>query len=96
MTGGFVDPTFFARESSIIDAEEERLTTEKEQMIKEIKGDIRQLEELDILIRYTANAQMATDFQGDLVHMFLDHACLCSKHVIIFHLKCGLSLTERM
>ncbi len=96
MTQGYVDPAFFTKESNEIASETDRLKAEKEQLGKEVTGNLHKMDELDDLIRYAAHAQPAPDFNGDLVFRFLDHATLRSRDEITFHLKCGLSLTERM
>jgi hypothetical protein len=96
MTQGYVDPAFFTKESNEIATETDRLKAEKEQLGKEVTGNLHKMDELDDLIRYAAHAQPAPDFNGDLVFRFLDHATLRSRDEITFHLKCGLSLTERL
>lgn len=96
MTQGYVDPAFFTKESNEIATETDRLKTEKEQLGKEVTGNLHKMDELDDLIRYAAHVRPAPDFNGDLVFRFLDHATLRSRDEIIFHLKCGLSLTERV
>jgi hypothetical protein len=96
MTQGYVDPAFFTKESNEIATETDRLKAEKEQLGKEVTGNLHKMDELDDLIRYAAHAQPAPDFNGDLVFRFLYLATLRSRDEITFHLKCGLSLTERM
>jgi len=39
---------------------------------------------------------MLSGFDADLFEQFVDHITVCSREEIIFHLKCGLSLTERI
>ena len=96
MTQGYVDPAFFTKESNEIASETDKLKAEKEQLGKEVTGNLHKMDELDDLIRYAAHAQPAPDFNGELVFRFLDHATLRSRDEITFHLKCGLSLTERL
>lgn len=96
MTQGYVDPAFFTKESNEIATETDRLKAEKEQLGKEVTGKLHKMDELDDLIRHAAHAQPAPDFNGDLVFRFLDYATLQSRAEITFHLKCGLSLTERL
>ena len=64
--------------------------------MKEITGCIEKTEALDDLIHYVRHAQPSPGFDGELVKRFLDHATVQSREEISFHLKCGLSLTERM
>ena len=39
---------------------------------------------------------MLSEFDPDLFERFVDHITVCSREEIIFHLKCGLSLRERI
>ena len=48
------------------------------------------------MIQYAGHAQPSTSFDGALVERFLDHAVLQTRDEIVFHLKCGLRLTERI
>ena len=77
-------------------AEADALTAEKEQLVKEVTGCMKMTEALNDLIRYVGHAQPSPDFDGELVERFLDHGEVLSREEVTFHLKCGLSLTERM
>lgn len=96
MSQGYIDPAFFTRESNVIASDTDTLKAEKEQLGKEVTGNLRKMDELHDLIQYAAHAQPAPGFNGDLVFRFLDHATMQSRDEITFHLKCGLSLTERI
>lgn len=96
MTRGYLEPALFTQESNDLAAEADALTTEKEQLVKEVTGCMKMTEALNDLIHYVNHAQPSPDFDGELVERFLDHGTVQSREEITFHLKCGLSLTERM
>ena len=96
MTRGYLEPALFTQESNDLAAEADALTSEKEQLVKEVTGCMKMTEALNDLIHYANHAQPSPDFDGELVERFLDHGTVQSREEITFHLKCGLSLTERM
>ena len=96
MTRGYLEPALFTQESNALAAEADALAAKKEQLVKEITGDLHKTDTLSDLIRYAGQAQPSPDFDGRLVGRFLDHAEVCSRNEVVFHLKCGLRLTERI
>ena len=96
MTRGYLDPALFTQESNDLAAEADALTAEKDQLVKEISGNLHKTDALGDLIQYAGHAQPSTSFDGALVERFLDHAVLQTRDEIVFHLKCGLRLTERI
>ena len=96
MTKGYIDPAAYTQEINHLQAEAGDLEEEREKLTKEINGDIRKTEGLREILKYTANCEMLSRFDGDLFERFVDHITVCSREEIIFHLKCGLSLTERI
>ena len=96
MTRGYLEPALFTQESNDLAAEADALTAEKEQLVKEVTGCMKMTEALNDLLRYVGHAQPSPDFDGELVERFLDHGEVRSREEVTFHLKCGLSLTERM
>lgn len=65
-------------------------------MVNEIKGILHQTDALSDLIRYAGHAEPSETFDEELVSRFLDRATIRTRSEIVFHLKCGLSLTERI
>ena len=61
-----------------------------------IVGGIQKTEALTELIRFVGHAEPSTDFNGELVERFLETATVSSRDEVVFHLKCGLNLTERI
>ena len=96
MTRGYLEPAIFAQENSDITSEAGALAAEKERLEKDVSGSIHQADSLNDLIRYVAHSQPGTDFDGALFERFIDHVTICTRTEILFHLKCGLHLTERI
>ena len=96
MTRGYIDPAAYTQEINHLQAEAGALEEEREKLTKEVNGDIRKIEGLRDILKFTANGEMLSRFDEDLFERFVDHITVCSREEIIFHLKCGLSLTERI
>ena len=96
MTRGYLEPALFTSESNELSSEADALAEEKEKLMGVIVGGIQKTEALTELIRFVGHAEPSTDFNGELVERFLETATVSSREEVIFHLKCGLSLTERI
>lgn len=96
MTRGYLEPALFTQESNDLAAEADALNAEKEQLVKEVTGSIQQTDALSDLIRYVNHAKPSPDFDGELVDRFLDRVTVRTRNELVFHLKCGLNLTERI
>ena len=96
MTKGYIGPALFKKESNELAAESEALADEKERLIKSVTGNVQRTDDLSNLVRFVDRADPSDSFDGTLVDEFLDHATIHSRTDITFHLKCGLSLLERM
>ena len=96
MTRGYLEPAIFAQENNDITAEADALMAEKERLVKDVSGSIHQADSLNDLIRYVAHAQPGTEFNGDLFERFVNQVTIRTRTEIVFHLKCGLNLTERI
>ena len=51
---------------------------------------------LEDLMHFTGHSEMLTEFDGELVGRFVDRITVYSQTEVTFHLKCGLSLRERI
>ena len=96
MTRGYLKPALFTQESNELAAEADALTAEKDRLVKEISGSYHKTDALGDLIRFAGHAEPCESFDGTLVGRFLDHAEVISRNEVIFHLKCGLRLKERI
>lgn len=96
MTRGYLEPALFTQESNDLDAEADALTAEKERLVGEIKGILHQTDALRELIQYAGHAEASGTFDGGLVGRFVDKVTVRTRNEVVFHLKCGISLTERI
>ncbi len=96
MTKGYLDPAVFTKEMNSLRLETAVLEEERENLTKEINGDMRKTEELREILKFTGSGEMLSKFDPELFERFTDHITVCSKEEVIFHLKCGLSLRERI
>ena len=96
MTKGYIDPAAFTQEMNDLRSEAAALEEERDKLTKEINGDMRKTEELREILKFTGKGEMLSEFDPDLFERFVDQITVCSREEIIFHLKCGLSLRERI
>lgn len=96
MTRGYLEPALFTSESNKISSEMDALTAEKELLVNDTAGSVQMIDALIELIRFAGQAQPSPDFDGELVERFLDKVTISKRNEVIFHLKCGLNLTERI
>ena len=96
MTKGYIDPAAFTKEMNDMQVEAAALEDEREKLTKEINGDMRKTEELREILKFTGKGEMLSEFDPDLFERFVDHITVCSREEIVFHLRCGLSLRERI
>ncbi len=93
---GYLDQPAFTKESNALQAETDSLKKEKEWLAVNIGGDLRKTEALREIIRFTGRGEMSESFDAELFDRFVDHVLVCSREEIMFFLKCGLRLTERI
>ncbi len=96
MAQGYLEQALYIKENNVLIAEADALNAEKERLEKEASGRIHEVEALKDFISYVAHAKAGPSFDGELVYRFLDYATIVARNVIVFHLKCGLNLTERI
>ena len=96
MTRGYLEPAIYAQENNDIKSEADALTAEKDRLVKDVTGSLHQADSLNDLIRYVGHAEPSIDYEGDLFERFIDHVTIRTRTEIVFHLKCGLNLTERI
>lgn len=96
MTKGYLDPASYTQETNSLITEAAALEEERDRLVKEINGDMRKTEELREILKYTAKGEMLSEFDPDLFTRFVDHITVCSREEVVFHLKCGLRLRERI
>jgi len=96
MANGYLEPALFNRESNALAAEAEALRQEKESLMQSLNGNMEKADELQRLIRFAADGTMMTDFGDELFLAHVERITVCSRQEVIFELKCGLRLKERL
>ena len=96
MTRGYLEPAIYTQENNDITSEADALTAEKDRLVKDVTGSLHQADSLNDLIHYAGRSEPSTNFDGALFERFIDRVTIRTRTEIVFHLKCGLNLTERI
>ena len=76
--------------------EADRLSKEKDLISKSINGDLTHLEEAQKLLRFMAKKNNVIEYDDVLMQDYIDRIVVQSRSEVIFELKCGLRLPERL
>ena len=93
---GYIDPAAYTQEMNRLFAEAEELENEKKRLLKEINGDQEKVEMVRKLLKWTERAEILTAFDAELFRRFVESVTVCSREEVMFHLRCGLRLKERI
>ena len=96
MASGLLEPALFNKENNALTVKEQRLQEEKRQLMTSVSGDRTKVDDLEKLIKAISSGRMLTEYEDEL---FLDHVAgitVLSREEIVFELKCGLRLKERL
>lgn len=93
---GILEPAIYTEECAELAVQEERLLTEKKNLISDIGGDRTKLQELITLMQFTSKGKMLERFEDEIFDSFVEKIVIESRDCAVFHLKCGLQLKERM
>lgn len=96
MTGGYLEPALFNKESNSLAVEAETLRQEKDSLIRSVSGDMQKAEELQKLLRFVSKGIMLTEFDDGAFQEYVDKVTVLSRNEAAFELKCGLCLKERL
>ena len=96
MAKDYLEPAAFSKETNDLAAAAASLENERDTLMRRINGDIKKAEALRLLIAYTEKAEMLTAFDAELFGRFVDHITVVSREKLVFSLKCGLNLEERI
>lgn len=84
------------KESNELAAEEDTLRQEKDGLMRSVNGDMVKIEELQRLLRFVSKGTMLTEFDDKTFLSFAERITVLSRKEVVFELKCGLSLRERL
>ena len=96
MASGLLEPALFNRENNMLIAQEQQLLEEKNSIMNSVGGDRTKVDALKKLIKAVSGRSMLTEYDDEF---FLDHVetvTVLSRDEIVFVLKCGLKLKERL
>ena len=96
MASGYLEPALFNKESNELAAEEDTLRQEKDGLMRSVNGDMVKIEELQRLLRFVSKGTMLTEFDDKTFLSFAERITVLSRKEVVFELKCGLSLRERL
>lgn len=96
MSAGYLDPEIFHMEKSQLVFEADELAKEKKLIFKSINGDLTHLEEAKKLLRFASKKSKIDSFDDDMFLEYVDTITVMSREEIVFNMKCGLHLTERL
>jgi hypothetical protein len=96
MASGYLDPALFNEESNELSWQVELLRDEKENLIHFIGGDMSRTEELKKLMKFVSKSEMLTQYVDELFLSYVERITVLSREELVFELKCGLKLRERL
>lgn len=96
MTSVKLSPALFHKVSNELNTEAEMLSKKKEGLLYSMNGEYSKVEELKLLIQFTAKNNMVMEFTDELFLAYVDRVTVISRTEVMFVLKCGLNLKERL
>ena len=96
MAKGYLEPALFNKEKNSLAAEDARLRTEKERLSHSVNGNLVKVEEVNLLLKFTAKSKMLTAYEDELFENYVERIIAYSREEIGFELKCGITLRERL
>lgn len=96
MAGGYLEPALFNKESNALAVESETLRQEKESLMHFLNGNMEKIDELQKLVRFVSRGIMLTAFEDEVFLSYVERVTVHSRTEVIFELKCGLFLKERL
>ena len=96
MASGILEPALFNSENNTLIQAKEMLETEKNKLMHSVSGDRTKFDALEKLIKYVSGSEMLKEYEDEVFLAHVDKIIVVSREEIIFLLKCGLELRERM
>ena len=96
MASGLLEPALFSKENNALILEEKRLQEEKKQMINTVSGDRTKIEALETLMKFASGSEMLTEYSEEAFLSYVEGITVISREEVVFELKCGLKLKERL
>ncbi|MBO1001294.1 recombinase family protein [Pseudogracilibacillus auburnensis] len=96
MTKGFLEPAIFNKQKVELSQKHMKLKKEREQLLYLINDGSNQISEVKRLIKYFKQAKYMDTFDEESFQGLLKKIIVYSPNEIGFHLKCGITLRERI
>lgn len=96
MASGLLEPALFNRENNMLIQEEQHLQEEKNKVINSASGSHTKVDALQKLIKAVSAKEMLTEYDDEVFLAHVDHIIVVSRDEIVFVMKCGLKLKERL
>ena len=96
MASKYLEPVLFNKENNRLTTEAEMLRKEKANLMLSMGGDRVRAEELQKLVKFTSKDEMLEQFDDDVFLTYVEKITVLSSADIVFELKCGLLLKERL
>ena len=83
-------------EKNQLSIEADEFAKEKELISKSINGDLTYQEEAKKLLRFATKKTSVEAFADDMFLEYVDTITVLSREEVVFNMKCGLKLKERL
>ena len=96
MTKGFLEPALFNKERNVLDIEIKNLTAEKTNLVMSFTNGTSQSDEVKALLDYLSVEKFDGNYTDAAFERFVENIIVDSRDELIFKMKCGLSLKEKV
>ncbi|OAZ17662.1 recombinase [Lactococcus lactis RTB018] len=96
VANGYIERPTFVKEQNQLTKEMDDLENKRKMLTGSISKGFDNLERLEELVKFTKQAQMLTAFEDSHFDSFVDEVIILSRTELVFKLKCGLKLKERL
>ena len=96
VANGYIDRPTFVKEQNQLTKQMDDLENKRKMLTGSISKGFDNLESLEELVKFTKQDQMLTSFEDTHFVIFVDEVVILSRTELVFKLKCGLKLKERL
>jgi hypothetical protein len=96
MAQGFIDQVIYSQQTTELLSQADGIRKQIDALKNTTSNETTVLMHAEELLRFTEKSSMLETFDDELFTKFVERVVIHSRHEAVFHLKCGLTLTERM
>lgn len=96
VANGYIERPTFVKEQNQLTKQIDDLENKRKMLTGFISKGFDNLESLEELVKFTKQGQMLTAFEDSQFDGFVDEVAILSRTELVFKLKCGLKLKERL